>query len=323
MATRAQKARLALFLLVSTGILAAFLLVVVGSHLLNPRLTYYIEFEESVGGLTAGDPVKYQGITVGRVQGLSVSEHNLGIVRVEISLEAKKVPNVIREDTEARLYSQGVTGLKYIELIAGSQDAPVLELGETLPARATFLAGLEERADILTRKIEVLIENLSELTDDQNRRQLELMLSSGGNLLSSANDLLTHNRLSLDHTIQNLATITGNLVSITATVAATTDSLRHLIADDQTRGALADLRVATRAMREQMEGPIPDLLANLTRMTGNIDTTVTHIDRTVLQSRKNILDAMENLEETLLNVRQATELIREDPSILLRGRAEE
>jgi hypothetical protein len=32
---------------------------------------------------------------------------------------------------------------------------------------------------------------------------------------------------------------------------------------------------------------------------------------------------MQNLEETLINVRQATELVREDPSVLIRGRADE
>jgi hypothetical protein len=40
-------------------------------------------------------------------------------------------------------------------------------------------------------------------------------------------------------------------------------------------------------------------------------------------SRRNILAAMRDLSETLQNVRQATELIRENPAVLWRGRAQE
>ena len=79
MATRAQKVRLAVFLVFSTSVLGGFLLVVAGAQLLRQRVTYYIEFEESVGGLTPGDPVKYQGITVGRVEDTRVSSEEIAV----------------------------------------------------------------------------------------------------------------------------------------------------------------------------------------------------------------------------------------------------
>ena len=84
MATRAQKVRLAIFLVFATSVLGGFLLIVAGAQLLRQRITYYIQFEESVGGLTAGDPVKYQGITVGRVEDTRVSENEIGNIIVEI-----------------------------------------------------------------------------------------------------------------------------------------------------------------------------------------------------------------------------------------------
>ena len=39
----------------------------------------------------------------------------------------------------------------------------------------------------------------------------------------------------------------------------------------------------------------------------------------VLKGRKDFLDAMASLQETLENIRQATEIIRENPSVLIRG----
>jgi hypothetical protein len=103
---------------------------------------------------------------------------------------------------------------------------------------------------------------------------------------------------------------------------ATMDSVHSLAASENTRGALRDLRLTTAAVRQQLEGPLPALVVSLDRMSGRIDTTALHIDQIVLQGRKDILDAMASLEETLLNVRETTELIRENPAILIRGRAD-
>ncbi len=320
MATRAQKIRLAVFLVFSFCVLAGFFLVIAGAQLLRQRVEYSIEFEQSIGGLTAGDPVKFQGVTVGRVENTRVSADDISLIVVDISLEAKKIPNAIRQDTQARLFSQGITGLKYIELVAGAMDSPPLPAGATIPSRGTFFADVEARADQLLSKIEVLITNMADLTNSENRRQFAALLSSGSSVMENANSLLTQNEAELHATIRNLSTMTANLSATTESMKATMDSLHHAVASDQMRQTAADLRLAVQAVRQQLEGPVPQLLAQLTTMAGNIDTTVTHIDRTVLQGRKSLLDAMENLEETLINVRQATELIREDPSILIRGR---
>ena len=323
MATRAQKVRLAIFLVFSTSVLGGFLLIVAGTQLLRQRVTYYIKFEESIGGLTPGDPVKYQGITVGRVDDARVSATEIGNIVVEISLEARKVPNVIRQDTEARLFSQGVTGFKYIELRSVSQQSPVLAHGDTLPATATFLSDFEERADVLTARVEALLINLTEMTGPTNQRKMGRMIEAGTDLMENTSTLVADNRTDLDAIVANLALVTENLAATTKAMQATMDSIHSLAASENTRGALHDLRLTTAAVRVQLDGPIPDLVANLDRMAGRIDTTALHIDRTVLLARKDILDAMANLEETLLNVRETTELIRENPQILIRGRADQ
>lgn len=320
MATRAQKVRLAIFLVFSSSVLGGFLLIVAGAQLLRQRVTYYIQFEESVGGLTPGDPVKFQGITVGRVEEARVSESEIGNIIVEISLESHKVPNAIREDTKALLYSQGVTGLKYVELQPGDQNAAVLAHGDTLPAKATFLSSLEERADILTTRVEALLLNLTEMTGADNQRRVGRMIEAGTDLMENTSALVADNRNDLDEIVSNLALVSGNLAATTRSMQATMDSLHSLAASQDTRGALQDLRLTAAAVRQQMEGPLPQLVTSLDRMAGRIDTTALHIDLTVLQGRKDILDALANLEETLLNVRETTELVRENPSILLRGR---
>ena len=323
MATRAQKVRLGIFVISACSVLALFLLFVAGQHLLQPRDAYYVQFQGSVGGLNNGNSVKYQGITVGRVSETAISEEDLGVVVVEISLERSKVANSIRTDTEAVLRGQGITGIKYIELLPGSSSADILEPGSTIRAHTTFLSNIDERAEALTAKMEILIENVTRLTSAENSAQLNRLLSTVTNFMTDAGSILEDNRSPINETFRNLESTTHSLAGTATTLQATMDSLHAMATSDDMRSSLDDLQIATRAMREQLEGPLPKMLANISRMAGTIATTFTHVDRTVIQGRRNILGAMRHLEETLQNINTASELVREDPSILLRGRAEE
>ena len=323
MATRAQKVRLALFLLVSTSVLVIFLVVVTGVHLLRPRDHYYVEFAHSLGGLNKGDLVKYLGTTVGRVEDTFIDSVDLGTVVVEISLDRAKAGSLIRTDTQAKLYSEGLLGFKHIELLAGSQSAQARPPGSRIPSSDTWLADFSEKAQELTVKLERLIDNANHLTRRENSERFGSALEQSRQLMTSGNRLLADNEESFDATFRNLATATEALAGTAASLEATMDSLHQIVADGHLRGTIQNLHLATRAARVQLEGPVPELLAHMTRATGNIDTTVTRVDRVIVKARKDFLDAMVNLEETLENIRQATELIREDPSILIRGRAEE
>ena len=323
MATRAQKVRLAIFLISGCSVLALFLLFVAGQHVLRPRDSYFVEFDASVGGLTSGNSVKYQGITVGEVASTSISPDDNGIVVVEISVERDKAPNVIRTDTKATLRGQGITGLKFIELVAGSSTSDVLEPGSTIEASATFLSNIDERAQALTVKMELLIDNVTRLTSAENSLQLNKLLTTGARFMEDASGVLDDNAGPIGQSFQNLEAMTHSLAATASTLQATMDSLHQMTTSGEMHSTLTDLQLATRAVREQLDGPLPILIANVSRMAGTIETTFTHVDRTVIEGRRNILAAMRNLEETLQNINTATELIREDPSILIRGRAEE
>ena len=230
---------------------------------------------------------------------------------------------VIRTDTKATLRGQGITGLKYIELVSGSPTSPVLEPESTIAASSTFLSNIDERAEVLTAKIELLIENVTRLTSAENSVQLNKLLTTGARFMEDASGVLDDNRQPIGQSFQNLESLTHSLAVTASTLQATMDSLHKMTTSGEMSSTLSDLQVATRAVREQLEGPLPKMLANVSRMAGTIDTTFTHVDRTVVEGRRSILAAMQNLEETLQNINTATEMIREDPSVLFRGRAEE
>ena len=320
MATRAQKIRLALFFIASSAVLALFFIVVAGSHLLRERDSYRIEFADvAVSGLNKGAAVKYLGFNVGRIENIAISPDDLAKVVVEISIERRKAENAIRTDTEARMASLGITGLKYIELFGGSDSAAILPPGSSIAASETFFSNLQERAEVLSSKIEQSIDRLNTLLSSENQRVFTDMLRNAGDLMSTANELVQDNRESVDETAINIAATTRSLADASATMAVTADSLHALLVGAKLQQTVSDVQITVQRLREQMDGPFPLLVARMDTMVHNIDRTFVGIDQTVGASRQNLLRAMQDLEETLQNVRETTELIRDNPSVLIRG----
>ena len=320
MATRAQQIRLGIFFLVSLAVLALFFSVVAGSHLLSQRDTYYIEFTDMpISGLNKGASVKYLGLSIGRIEDISIAPDDLATVVVEISIDRERAENAIRTDTQARMASLGITGLKYIELFGGSDDAQVLSPGATIAASETFFSTLQERAEVLSSKIEQSVDKLNALLSSENQRVFTETLNNAGSLLTTANALVQDNRSAFDETAANMVATSRSLVQASATLAATTDSLHALLGSAKLQQTVDDMQVTMHQLRQQMDGPLPLLVAKIDTVVSNIDRTFVGIDQTVGASRQNLLRAMQDLEETLQNIRETTEIIRENPAVLIRG----
>jgi phospholipid/cholesterol/gamma-HCH transport system substrate-binding protein len=320
MATRAQKVRLALFFVVANSVLSLFLITVVGTHLLRKRDHYTIEFTGMpVSGLNKGAAVKYLGFNVGRIEDIFISSNDVSTVVVEISVEQRNAENAIRTDTEARMAALGITGLKYIELFGGSNEAPLLPPSSRIQASDTFFSNMQERAEVLGAKVESAVDNLNQLLSSENRRSFTRLLSNSGDLIATTNDLMQDNRGALDSTLVQMAATSKNLAFATHTMAATMDSMHNLLTGAKLQHSIDDLQLTMAGLRQQMEGPVPLLIARMDTMVSNVDRTFIGIDQTVGASRQNLLRSMQDLEETLQNIRETTELIRENPAVLIRG----
>jgi phospholipid/cholesterol/gamma-HCH transport system substrate-binding protein len=84
---------------------------------------YRIHFNESVSGLSVGDPVKFRGVDIGTVKTMNLDPTNPQLVQVDVALR-KNAP--IKTDTRASLKLKGITGVVFIELDGGSAGAQTL-----------------------------------------------------------------------------------------------------------------------------------------------------------------------------------------------------
>ncbi len=149
---------------------------------------YDIIFQGPVRGLNQGGEVHFNGIKVGEVQTIALNGANTSqvIARVRVSAD---VP--IRSDSYATLEPQGITGVNYIQITAGTSARPLLKVVEA--ARCTQLGKrncvpilrsqrsalsdlLEGGGTVLTRTIEAL-DRVNRVLSDQNIKTFSATLS--------------------------------------------------------------------------------------------------------------------------------------------------
>jgi phospholipid/cholesterol/gamma-HCH transport system substrate-binding protein len=119
------------------GSLVVFFAII---YLLGARARYFeskyeltAEFTE-VGGLIEGATVRLAGVQIGRVTGVVLSPQPGGKVRVTMTV-ARRFQNRIRQNSEARIATQGLLGDKIVDISAGSLDAPPLPPDAMLASR--------------------------------------------------------------------------------------------------------------------------------------------------------------------------------------------
>ena len=91
---------------------------------MNRQFNYYDVIFENVSGLSRASDVRFNGLSVGQVVSIGLSERHVGMVSARIEVNAG---TPINEDTSAQLASQGVTGVSFVSLTSGRDDAAPLK----------------------------------------------------------------------------------------------------------------------------------------------------------------------------------------------------
>ncbi len=180
METRASYLLVGVFALLS---MAGFLIAVVwmaGVNLDEDFAYYDIYFEGSVSGLKPGNAVRYRGIPVGVVSDMTINPKNVEQVRVTIEIP-ESTP--VKQDTEAALEFQGITGVAYVQLLGGTHGAANLSAasGDARPvikSRPSQLQELFDSAPELVSRVTVLVNRANHLFDPENRKNIAETLSN-------------------------------------------------------------------------------------------------------------------------------------------------
>ena len=203
------------FVLVSIALMTYFVIWMLQPAQKQELQDYRIEFGESVSGLNVDSPVKYRGVTVGKVRAIRISPKNVEKIEVLISV-LKSTP--VKVDTVATLKSQGITGLSYIDLSRGSEAAPPLQAANdeipVIPSAPSFFVTLERSFGSVSENLPELLLRIKTLLGDENQQEVTRFLHHIANVAEKTDNALTEERFThFDTTVVRIGQLAKKLDS--------------------------------------------------------------------------------------------------------------
>ena len=328
MVTRSQKVRLGVFLMLSGLSALGILVTLVGIRVGETFDHYSVRYRVTVSGLEVGAPVKYNGVRVGKVADIKVSPTDVSEVLVELDLVGG---TPIKTDVRAVIKSVGITGLKYIEFTLGSNQAATIEPGAEIPAGESDIDFLTGKAQVISERIDILLGQLIHLTRKENVDKIDKVLADVAELTGELKETLAHYRTRVDMMMDEgdaLVTETTFLArDVRETLGGVLAQSDRLVSDvgrfldpELARRVTDRADALMRAVQAKVEGgAVEDVVQLVQRFTERASELVDNVNLTVLQSQDDINRTFSYLLETVENLNDFSQMLKDDPSVLIRG----
>ena len=247
---------------------------------------YEIYFPGSVSGLTAGSPVRYLGVDVGKVARIMLDPQQRKTVQVIADIDSTAP---IDGRTRASLSLQGVTGLLFVDL---GQDPKAdstlaLEQGQRYP----MIRSRRSDFDVLLSNLPALTTHLVELADHFNQVFSDENVRSLKTTLDNVRVASEH----LPSTVREVQQLVTQLRSTTQEVQGTVVALRGLITESS-----PDLQAS---------------MANIRQISDNLSKTTQRLNAFVVDNEPGVTrftkQSLPELEQLLREARQAARDFRD------------
>jgi len=175
---------------------------------------YAAYFDESVQGLNKDSPVKYRGVTIGRVDSIRVApDATLIEVVMKIETDLKHGSNLV-----AQLKSVGITGIMFVELDHKRDDEPNYSPEINFPSKYLVIATKPSDIKLYMEGFSKILREINSLDLNTSLKKwddaMEAVSKAGNSfdgLSQNADKTITNLQLHLLSTLQNFERASANL----------------------------------------------------------------------------------------------------------------
>jgi phospholipid/cholesterol/gamma-HCH transport system substrate-binding protein len=261
METRAHYVAIGAFVLALVFLGFTAVLWLAGTQFAVSYQHYDIYFKGPVTGLSKGARVDYNGIPVGQVSDIEIDPSNVEQVRVTVEIKSEVV---IKEDCAANIETNILSGVSYVLITRGTQEAKVLTAqgGQRYPvirSRRSTLASISARGPQLLEKLDDILDHLDDILDE-------------------------HNRTALTATLDNVN-------KLSSTLAEHADDVTKLVADaDDTMKKLGALAQAANKLADNIDAnyATPEIKNQLIELAKSIEQTSRQLDVVLQDARPGV-----------------------------------
>jgi ABC-type transporter Mla subunit MlaD len=306
MAATANRWKLGLFVLTGFFLGVGSIAWIGGTRSTRPTMPFVTYFQESVQGLDVGAPVKFRGVTVGKVSKIRIAPDRRS-VQVEWETYTDELVRIGLRDAEdvrrnvpvpdalrVQIAATGVVGPKFVEadIIDPARHPPPAFPFETppnyIPSMPSTLRRLEERATEILERLPELGEDAKTLLRHVDQAVVD---ADAPALVREARCLLAEARAKLDAL---------DVADLSSNASAT----------------LMEAREVVKSVRPLML-PLGDAIARL-------DAAVTIVEGDLRDARlgERLDVELETLHRALDSLRAVADLLERDPGALLHGKSQ-
>ena len=265
----------AFVLALGTLLVAGVLWLAAGGAWQTQYDTYLAVEDESVAGLNLDAPVKYNGVSVGKVQSIHLDHTNPQRVNLLFAIE-RGTP--IKEDTIAVLKTQGLTGIAYVELNGGTAVSPLLQTqpGARYPQIRTspsLAARLENVLSSVLAKLDSTSTNLNAMLSEENQASVRSALAD----MAVVARTVAARKDSIDATLKNTAHASAKVAAVMDRVGRSADAVEKMglsvAATSESAGKTVDtVGVGLQHMSAETLPELERLLAELSALSASLKT---------------------------------------------------
>ncbi len=269
---------------------------------LDRQFAYYDVDFATVSGLSDASDVRFAGLPVGQVVDVRLSPKGDGRVRVRVEVDAD---TPVRTDSRATIEAQGVTGVSYVGISAGTPGAPLLATATPdevpmIEAGQSVLQSLSQDApEILAETLRVVRE-LRQLIGGENQQRVQSILVN----VEDASE-------SFSQALEDFSAVSGTVSTFAAEIERFNSTLDALSTD--ATGALAAV--------ETTLASIDALTVDARRVLGEGSDALAQAQSTIVAAERYIAEdlgpATVQLNQTISEIETSFAGLSEDASGLL------
>ena len=265
----------------------------------------------NVSGLDTAGIVTFNGVNVGKVTSINLYQKDPSQVIVRVQIDAD---TPINEETVAKLASQGVTGVSYVELTAGRADGAGLKnqadgSPPLIKGQPSLIESLSQDAPALLNSAVSLIKSLQGFVGPENRRYVTSILSNAdkasGQLQGAISDVsaVTGSVTKIAKPISNLAERIGPVLNtLETTLNTANDTLKSA------RTAFDEAGTTLTTARGTFNSATRTIDTTQSLIQDRVPRTLGGIDQTVADLRRAINDLDTQASGAIASVRTASDL---------------
>ncbi|MGB0522714.1 MAG: MlaD family protein [Flammeovirgaceae bacterium] len=244
---------------------------------------YYFAVYNTVDGLQVSNPVMINGLTVGRVNDISIMQgvNNKILVEIEVDEEIN-----VGAQTEAHLVDNGLLGGKMISLQL--KNGGSVEDGDTLISKkpSGMLELLQQNATPLMDKAGNVMDSVSDKIGELQMSDVQSILKNSAVTVQLINSMLANNKSKLDSIMTNFQQVSAALVKMEKKMNPILDKM-NTVADSMTKvemaATVAELQATLAEAKKSMksinegEGTVGKLMTDKA-IYDNMNATIKDLD---------------------------------------------